>query len=228
MTGSQIFILSVAIVAMVALHLYVTRTRYGMAMRATSENLQVAALLGIDVNAVILMTFAVASALGGVAGVLIGLNFNAISPFMGIEMGIKGMVVMLIGGLGSIYGAMAGGILLGIVEVMSVGYLEFVAARRVRFWSHDPDPDRSPCRLVQCRHSRGTLKMLGGYWESVATFLGINVLMGISLYIPMMAGLISLGQGGFMAIGAYVCATLTKSDVPFVLSLIAGGAASAF
>ena len=66
--------------------------------------------------------------------------------------------------------------------------------------------------------------MLGGYWESVAIFLGINVLMGISLYIPMTAGLISLGQGGFMAIGAYVCAMLTKSDVPFVFALVAGAA----
>ena len=70
------------------------------------------------------MTFGVASALGGVAGVLVGLNFNAISPFMGIEMGIKGMAVMLIGGLGSIYGAMVGGLLLGIIEVLSVAYLE--------------------------------------------------------------------------------------------------------
>jgi branched-chain amino acid transport system permease protein len=69
--------------------------------------------------------------------------------------------------------------------------------------------------------------MLGGYWESVAIFMGINCLMGISLYIPMTAGLISLGQGGFMAIGAYVCALLTKSDVPFALALAAGGAAAA-
>ena len=122
-TGSQVFILSVAIVTMIALHLFVTRTRYGMAMRATSENLQVAAILGINVNTVILVTFGVASALGGIAGVLVGLNFNAISPFMGVEMGIKGMAVMLIGGLGSIYGAMMGGLLLGIVEVMSVAYL---------------------------------------------------------------------------------------------------------
>jgi branched-chain amino acid transport system permease protein len=123
-TGSQIFILSVAVASMVALHLFVTRTRYGIAMRATSENLQVAAILGININTVILVTFGVASALGGVAGVLVGLNFNAISPFMGIEMGIKGMAVMLIGGLGSIYGAMVGGLLLGIIEVLSVAYLE--------------------------------------------------------------------------------------------------------
>ncbi|MGZ5830134.1 MAG: branched-chain amino acid ABC transporter permease [Xanthobacteraceae bacterium] len=70
--------------------------------------------------------------------------------------------------------------------------------------------------------------MLSSYWDSVAVFLGINVLMGLSLYIPMSAGLISLGQGGFMAIGAYVCAMLTKSDVPFFFALIAGGAISAF
>ena len=65
--------------------------------------------------------------------------------------------------------------------------------------------------------------MLSSYWDSVAVFLGINILMGISLYIPMTAGLISLGQGGFMAIGAYTCAILTKSDVSFFLALIAGG-----
>jgi branched-chain amino acid transport system permease protein len=123
-TGSQLFILSVAVVSMVALHLFVAHTRYGIAMRATSENLQIAAILGVNVDNVILVTFGVASALGGVAGVLVGLNFNAISPFMGVEMGIKGMAVMLIGGLGSIYGAMAGGLLLGVMEVLSVAYLE--------------------------------------------------------------------------------------------------------
>jgi branched-chain amino acid transport system permease protein len=66
--------------------------------------------------------------------------------------------------------------------------------------------------------------MLGGYWESVAIFLGINCLMGVSLYIPMSAGLISLGQGGFMAIGAYTSAVLTATGVPFALALAAGGA----
>ena len=71
----------------------------------------------------ILVTFAVASALAGIAGVLVGINYNAISPFMGIDMTTKGMAVMLIGGLGSIYGAMAGGLLLGMVEVISVAYL---------------------------------------------------------------------------------------------------------
>jgi branched-chain amino acid transport system permease protein len=122
-SGAQLFILLVAFGAMAALHLFVTRTRYGMAMRATAENLQIASILGINVDTVILLTFAVASGLAGIAGVLVGLNYNAISPFMGIDMTTKGLAVMLIGGLGSIYGAMAGGLLLGIVEVFSVAYL---------------------------------------------------------------------------------------------------------
>ena len=93
-----------------------------MAMRATAENIQIASLLGINVDTVFLLTFAVASALAGVAGVLVGMNFNAISPFMGFDMGIKAMAVMVIGGLGSIYGAMVGGMILGIAEVLSVAY----------------------------------------------------------------------------------------------------------
>ena len=123
-TGSQLFILGTAAITMLALHQFVTRTRYGMAMRATAENIQVASLLGINVDTVILLTFAVASALAGIAGVLVGMNFNAISPFMGFDMGIKGMAVMVIGGLGSIYGAMVGGMILGIAEVLSVAYFE--------------------------------------------------------------------------------------------------------
>lgn len=122
-SSTQLFILATAAVLMLALHLFVTRTRYGMAMRATSEDLDIASILGIRVDHIILVTFAVASALGGIAGVLVGLSFNAVSPFMGVSMSIKGVAVMLIGGLGSIYGAMAGGMLLGIVEVLSVGYL---------------------------------------------------------------------------------------------------------
>jgi branched-chain amino acid transport system permease protein len=113
----------IAFASMVALHLFVTRSRLGVAIRATSENLEIASILGIDVDFVIMLTFAIASALGGIAGVLVGLNFNAVSPFMGIDMATKGMAIMLIGGLGSIYGAMAGGLLLGVGEVLSVAYL---------------------------------------------------------------------------------------------------------
>jgi branched-chain amino acid transport system permease protein len=120
----QLFILVVSIIAMFALHVLVAHTRYGMAMRAIAESPVTASTLGINSSNVILLTFAVASGLAGIAGVLLGLSFNSISPHIGIDMGIKGMAVMLIGGLGNIYGAMVGGLLLGAVEVLSVAYLE--------------------------------------------------------------------------------------------------------
>ena len=65
--------------------------------------------------------------------------------------------------------------------------------------------------------------MLGGYWESVAIFLGIDILLALSLYVPLSAGLISLGQGGFMAIGAYLSAVLTKAGIAFFFAILAGG-----
>ena len=119
----QLLILGTSLLLMLALHLWVTRTRMGMAMRASAESIVVARLLGISTDRVILITFAVASALAGAAGVLVGLTYNAISPFMGIDMGVKGLAIMLLGGLGNIYGAMVGGLLLGAVEVLSVAYL---------------------------------------------------------------------------------------------------------
>jgi len=69
--------------------------------------------------------------------------------------------------------------------------------------------------------------MLGGYWESVAIFLCINALLALSVYVPLAAGLISLGQGGFMAIGAYVSAVMTKAGYPFAPALAAGALLSA-
>jgi len=119
----QLLILGVSLALMVALHLWVTRPRMGMAMRASAESTLTARLLGISTDRVILVTFAVASALAGAAGVLVGLSFNAISPFMGSDMGVKGLAIMLLGGLGNIYGAMVGGLLLGAIEVLSVAYL---------------------------------------------------------------------------------------------------------
>lgn len=123
-TPVQVTILTVSIVLMAGLHLFVTHTRMGMAMRATAENLVISHALGIRSDRTILLTFAIASGLGGAAGVLVGMAFNAISPFMGIDMGIKGLAAMLLGGLGNIYGAMLGGLTIGVVEVVSVAYLE--------------------------------------------------------------------------------------------------------
>ena len=119
----QLFILLVALFLMVILWLFINRTKVGRAMRATAENHETAALLGVNVNRVVLLTFIIASGLAGVAGVLDGVKNSAISPFMGLEVAVKGLVVMLLGGLGNVLGAMVGGLLLGMVEILTAAYL---------------------------------------------------------------------------------------------------------
>lgn len=118
----QVFILASAVVLMAAVSLFLARTRAGRAVRATAEDPTVAGLLGVNVGAVIVLVFFVASALAGAAGVLVGLAYNSVHPFIGVQMGIKGLVVMLLGGLGNVPGAMVGGLVLGVLEVLGVAY----------------------------------------------------------------------------------------------------------
>ena len=119
----QIIILAISFGLMAIFQVFIKKTKIGKAMRATSESIYTAGLLGIPVDRIILLSFAVASALGGVAGILLGLNFNAISPLMGKMVGLKGLTIIILGGMGNITGAMVGGLFLGFVEVLSVGYL---------------------------------------------------------------------------------------------------------
>lgn len=118
----QIISMGTAIVLMVLLTLLLNKTRIGKAVRATAENIETASLLGIHTRRIITFTVMLASALGAAAGVLISLSFNAIEPTMGTSMGFKGLAVLIMGGLGNVGGAMAGGFILGVAEVFSVAY----------------------------------------------------------------------------------------------------------
>ncbi|MFC4769074.1 branched-chain amino acid ABC transporter permease [Effusibacillus consociatus] len=119
-SSTQLLILGIALVLMVGITLLLQRTRTGRAMRTLSENPVAAKLFGVNVNRIIVATFAISSLLAGVAGLLIGLRFEKISPFIGATMGLKGLAVMVIGGLGNVYGAMVGGLLIGLLEVLVV------------------------------------------------------------------------------------------------------------
>lgn len=118
----EVAIVIIAVVLMVGLLVVVQQTRFGQAMRAVAESPRTAALLGVDVEQVFRRVSFLAAALGGAAGVLIGLSFNAVSPFMGQPILPKGIAVIILGGMGDIRGAMIGGLFLGVVEVMSVAY----------------------------------------------------------------------------------------------------------
>ena len=89
-------------------------------MRATSEDYEIAGLVGINVNNVVSFTFAIGAALAAAGGVLVGMYFNSIHPFMGVSVGLKSFCAAVVGGIGSIPGAMLGGIFIGIAEVMGV------------------------------------------------------------------------------------------------------------
>jgi branched-chain amino acid transport system permease protein len=119
----QVFILTVTVLFMFILHMIIHRTRVGTAMRAVSQDKVTSALMGISVNRVISFTFAIGSAMGGMAGILVGLYYNAIFPTMGYIAGVKAFAAAVLGGIGSVPGAMLGGGVLGIAEVMGAGYI---------------------------------------------------------------------------------------------------------
>lgn len=119
----NVLTVGIAIILMLLLTLFVTRTRVGIAMRACSENLKAARLMGIDINQVIAYAFAIGSALAAVAGFMWAGRFGEIEPFMGFLPGLKAFVAAVIGGIGSIPGAVLGGYLLGFAEVFFVGFL---------------------------------------------------------------------------------------------------------
>ena len=122
-TGEVIITIIASIVIMVALTLFTTKTRMGKAMRAVSEDRAAAQLMGINVNNTISMTFAIGSALAAIAGVLLCSTVPTLQPTTGSMPGIRAFTAAVFGGIGSIPGAMLGGILLGIIETMTKAYL---------------------------------------------------------------------------------------------------------
>jgi len=117
-TSLQILIICVSIGLMVALDFLIRKTRYGMAMRAISFDARTVPLMGIPANRIISMTFLIGAGLGGAAGMLYGLAYPVIAPSMGILVGWKAFVAAVVGGIGSIRGAVLGGFILGSVEVV--------------------------------------------------------------------------------------------------------------
>lgn len=118
----QILIFIIAIILITGLTFWLSKTKAGKALRASAENLAVASLLGVNTKRTITQTVIIASAMGGIAGILVGIAFNSVNPQMGLSFGLKGLAIIILGGLGNIRGAVFGGLILGLAETLVVAY----------------------------------------------------------------------------------------------------------
>ena len=122
-TAVQVIIVAVSALTMGGLLFLVYRTKLGMAMRATSQNPAVASLMGVNINRVIAAAFIIGSALGALAGIMVGTYYEIAHYQMGFMLGLKAFTAAVLGGIGNLAGAMLGGILLGLIEALGAGYI---------------------------------------------------------------------------------------------------------
>ena len=124
-TAPQVLVIAVTVVLLVALWLFLTRTSLGLALRAVSQDREMAAACAMNVRLVVSLNFALGSALAGAAGMLVGVYYNSVSPTMGDVTAYKGLAIIVLGGLGSIPGTVLGALLIGIVETVFIGLVDF-------------------------------------------------------------------------------------------------------
>jgi len=123
LTNVQLSIMVISVVIMFGLWVLVDKTKLGKAMRATAQNQEVAGLMGININRIISATFLIGAALGSIAGVMRAINYGQADAYMGLLLGLKAFSAAVLGGIGNLFGAMAGGILLGLIESLAAGYM---------------------------------------------------------------------------------------------------------
>ena len=257
----DILIAGIGLVSALALYLFLRFTKLGWAVRATALDRDAAQQCGVDVNRVNSAVFAIAAALGGVSGFLVGMYYNSIDPNMGFHAGLKGIVAQMIGGMGNVPGAIAGSLLLGLIE--SYGIAAFGTSYRNLFafvvmililvlkpngiFSRGrglpPEPltgtfiaPSAPIRIPWAVIGALALVALAlplvvrnGY---VLQTLGIGwlyAILAISLtLVAGTAGMISLGQAGLLAIGAYASGLLAINfKLPVPMTVAAAGVITA-
>jgi branched-chain amino acid transport system permease protein len=132
-TNTKIVIVVISLLLMVALHQFVRHTKWGMAMRAMAYDFVVVPLMGVPINVIAALTFALGSALAAAAGVFFGMAYPVLDPYMGIEYGWKAFVAAILGGRGSIVGAAIAGFLLGFLEIFVATYFPSTMRNLITF-----------------------------------------------------------------------------------------------
>ena len=231
----QILLVILSFFLMVGVVLFLSRTALGKAIRVLGQSQDIAQCVGIDTRRVTMYTFALSGALGGVAGMINSVTFGSTEPYIGTFFGLKGIVVIIVAGVGNMRGALAVGVLLGLLESFVVIFRGGDLSRHHRLSEPHPDPAVSPDRPVRPRgphRARGVRPMSASFALDLLTDYGVWLLFGLGLHILMLCGQLSLGHGAIVGIGAYSAAIMTvKLGVPYyaVIPLCAlVGAASGF
>jgi branched-chain amino acid transport system permease protein len=119
----QLLGLGLSFASILALSLVLRHTRLGRGLRTIAEDSDTALLLGVDINQLVPVVFVLAGLFAAVAGALFAIDYRQVHPFMGEAIGLKGIAAMIVGGMGNVWGAIVGGLIIGIAEVLSVGYI---------------------------------------------------------------------------------------------------------
>jgi branched-chain amino acid transport system permease protein len=257
----DILIAGVGVGSAALLYGFLRFTKLGWAVRATALDRDAAQQVGVDVNRVNMTVFAIASALGGVSGFLVGMYYNSIDPNMGFQAGLKGIIAQMIGGMGNVPGAIAGSLLLGLTESYGIAafgtsyrnLFAFVVMILVLVWKPNgifargralpvepltgtfiapSAPVRIPVWLVVALaiialalplvlQNSYVLQTLGIGWLYAVLAISLTLVAGT-------AGMISLGQAGLLAIGAYASGLLAiRLHLPVSATVVAAGVITA-
>ena len=172
-TNVQIVIILTSVAMMAGLLGLVYRTKLGIAMRATSQNQQVAGLMGIDINSIIALTFVIGAALAAVAGVMVGTYYGIAQYQMGFLLGLKAFSAAVLGGIGNLGGAMLGGLLLGVIEALGAGYVgDLTNLCQLADWSN---------AIAERCTNDPNLTLFGSNYQDVFAFL---VLITVLIFRP--------------------------------------------
>jgi len=172
-TNVQVAIIGISIAMMGGLVALIYRTKLGIAMRATSQSQEIAGLMGIDINRVIALTFAIGAGLAAVAGVMVGTYYGIATYQMGFILGLKAFSAAVLGGIGNIGGAMLGGLLLGIIEALGAGYVgDLTNLCQLSNWS---------TAIAERCASDPNLTLFGSNYQDVFAFF---VLIGVLVFRP--------------------------------------------
>ncbi len=225
--GDLLLIFGICMASMALLLWVLHRTRLGLATRTVAQQPVAAQLCGISIERTNAMTFVVTGALGGLAGAMIGASVGVLSPLLTLPLTVKGLIVTVIGGLGSIPGAIVAGLLVGACENLFLffrGVTErdmYVMLLLFVFLTFRPGG------LFGSTATRTEHAM--DFYLGLLQLIGIHTLLGLSAYVVLLTGQVTLAQAGFFAIGAYVAAMLTVlAGFHIAAALPVGGAVAAF